>query len=546
MALRYIPRILLAIAASPFVFPGGAAAPPEASSSVIFVLGPSAGDRGLQAARSVNFACQRWLKQPGTNAELRRAGSSEHVALTAKAPITVFLKAARDAGDREPADLISTLDDAVHALADRPGTRVAVAVLDAVLLSSDAEESLRQIIQYSADNSVHLVLLDPSKSSPETSGEIWRLAGSTTSGAFIQESTTLASTLLTVSGVQPTAADAEPASKTVAAKGPAKLLTNRPATLVATRSLLSGGPSALAADVPVHVSFFQISSRAITTQDGNAPGADAGSPLHGYVIVQEPLSALHFDKDEQGGSYSAHAVVTANVHGPSGKVVWHATKDMKITGALAKFHERDQGSLYLVREVMLPGGSSALEASVQDVLATKTTNVSAPLTTNSGVPGLMVSGAMFVRSLRGNADKFDSDTVLNYQGNAFAPILDPVFPANTPFKVELYFILYPDLFGTQPEISLDVLQEGRVVSQTTMTFQTPLRNNGQEISNSPAKADHGFDYIVSLNVDKMSASSCQARLTVRQGKKAVTRLVDFVVGGSGTAAPGSTVLKTSN
>ena len=549
MALCYNLRILLAIALSTLVIPAGAAVPqPDAARSAIFMLGPAAGDPGLQAARSAAFACRRWLREPGSSAELRRAGSSVSVALdkiAGKDLETAFLTAAKDAVDRDPADLISTLDDAVHALASRPGLRVAVAILDAAPLSSDSQESLRQIIQYSSSNSVHIVLLDPSRSSLETSGEIWKLAGSTTGGAFIQESRTLASTLLSVSGVQPTAADAEPA----------------PADRAAPKV-----QSSLSTDLPVYVRFIQVSNRGGAVQSrlathmdgGSAYGANvgegasrvegAGGPLHGYLIVQAPLSALHFDKDDRTAAYSGHAVVTVTVRSASGKDVWHAKKDVKINGPLAKFHEREAGNLYLLREVQLPAGRFTLEASVEDVLATKTANISEPLKTGSGVPGLMVSDAMFVKSLRGSVDKFEADTTLNYQGNAIAPLLGPVFPANTPFKVELYFILYPDVYGPQPAITLEILQEGKVVSQASMPFKSMLRNNAQEIRGSSIKGElqHGFDYIASMNVDKMSASDCQARLTIRQGGSVVTRLVDFRVADTGPVAQKAAEPKPSN
>ncbi|MGA2185656.1 MAG: hypothetical protein ABSH47_21775 [Bryobacteraceae bacterium] len=538
MALRYTLRIPFVIALSTLAVLAGAAVPqPDAVRSAIFVLGPAAGNPGLQAARSAAFACRRWLKEPGASAELRRAGSSESVALdkiASKDLESAFLTAARDASDRDPADLISTLDDAVHALANRPGLRVAVAIVDAAPLSSETQESLRQIIQYSSSNSVHIVLLDPSKASAETAGEIWELAGSTTSGAFIQESRTLASTLLSVSGVQPTAADAEPALPERAAPS---------------------ASSNLSADLPVYVRFIQISNRSTSTQSqlaalsigptGGVNGANvgeaasrvegAGGPLHGYLIVQAPLSALHFDKDDRTGAYSGHAVVNVTVRSDSGKTagkaVWHAAKDVKINGPLAKFHDREGGNLYFLREVQLQGGKFTLEASVEDVLANKTANISEPLKTGSSVPGLMVSDAMFVKSLKGSVDKFEADTTLNYQGNAIAPLLGPVFPADTPFKVELYFILYPDIYGPQPGITLEILQGGKVVSQASMPFKSMLQSSGQEIKGSAITGElqHGFDYIASMNVDKMSASDCQARLTIRQGGNVVTRVVDFRV-----------------
>ena len=52
--------------------------------------------------------------------------------------------------------------------------------------------------------------------------------------------------------------------------------------------------------------------------------------------------------------------------------------------------------------------------------------------------------------------------------------------------------------------------------------------------------------IAAMNVDKMSASDCQARLTIRQGGNVVTRLVDFRVSGNGAAAKKAGEPKTPN
>jgi len=526
---------------------------PDNARSAIFVIGPSAGDGGAQAARSAAFACRRWLKEPGASAEILRAGSSDSAPLKSggKELDSAFQSAAKDAADRDPADLISTLDDAVHTLATRPGLRVAVAIVDARPLSDEAGESLRMVVQYASDNGVHIVLLDPSRASLDSAGEIWNEAGSATGGQFLQDSQNLATAILSVSGVKTTAADKEPAPPP------------RPASTLAARA-----PS----DLPVHVRFIQISNRPGGTQSitaqlgvdsggagygGNVGEASSlteglGGPLHGYLVAQAPLTALHFDKDDRGGSYSAHAKVTMAARYASGKkngeIAWSQSKDVRVNGSLAKFHEREISNLLYLREISLPAGRYTLEATVEDLLAKKTGSISEPLKTGSGVPGLMVSDALFVKWFKGNADKFESDTVLNYMGNGFTPLLDPVFPANTPFKVDAFLILYPDVYGPQPIITMDIIRDGKVVASAQMPFRTKLRNDaggGKGVGTDQGMIgglQHGFDYVASMNVDKMSPCDCQAKITIQQGKSTVVRMLDIKVADTGevaktTAAP---------
>jgi len=536
-----------------------AAEGPESARSAIFVVGPSAGDGGTQAARSAAFACRRWLKEAGATAELLRAGSSESTPLkaTGKELDNAFLAAAKDAADLDPADLISTLDDAVHTLANRPGLKVAVAIVDAAPLSSEAGESLKVIVQYASDNGVHIVLLDPSKASLETAGQIWKEAGAATGGQFLQESKNLATAMLSVSGVKTTAADTEPAPP----PPPASTL-----------------PASLATDLPVHVRFIQISNRpggsqSLTAQLGIDPGTGVGyggnvgeatslteglgGPLHGYLIAQAPIGALHFDKDDRSGSFSAHAKVTMAARYASGKkngeIAWSQSKDVRINGSLAKFHEREISNLLYLREISLPAGKYTLESTVEDLLAKKTGSVSEPLKTGSGVPGLMVSDPLFVKWFKGNADKFESDTVLNYMGNGFTPVLDPVFPANKPFKVDAFMILYPDVYGPQPIITMEIIRDGNVVAAAQMPFTTKLRSDGMGGGGKGMGTDqgmigglqHNFDYVASMNVDKMSPCECQARITVKQGKNVVTRMLDLKVVDTGEVAKTATAPATS-
>ena len=326
----------------------------------------------------------------------------------------------------------------------------------------------------------------------------------------------------------PAAAGAEPRSGIASA--PAPLQTN------------------LAWGLPVHVRFIQVSNRSGSTQARKryltGPGLSQGTQvigesasrvegvsglLQGYLIVEVPMSELRFEQDARRTAYSAHAVVTQIVRNAAGRIVWHANKDVKINGLSAQLKERQGGNVYLMRDVLLPGGRYTLEATVEDLLARKTGGVREPLMTGSSVPGLMVSDAMFVKAFHSNIDRFEADSVLNYQGYAIAPLLDPVFPANAPFKAEVYFILYPDVYGAQPEIALDVLQNGKVVSQAFLPFKTPLRESAQEGKGTSVVGElqHGFDYLASINVEKMSASGCQARFTIRQGGNVVTRLANF-------------------
>jgi hypothetical protein len=319
---------------------------------------------------------------------------------------------------------------------------------------------------------------------------------------------------------------------------------------------------------PVHVRFIQLSNRGGSTQAKEryltGPGRDQSTQvigeaasrvegatglLLGYLIVESPLSELHFEQNAKNGTYSAHALLTQSVRNAAGKAMWTANKDVRINGPLAKLPERQKGNVYLMRDVLLPGGGQyTLEGTVQDLLAGKTGGIREPLSTGAGVPGLMVSDAMFVKAFHSNIDKFEADSVLNYQGNAIAPLLNPVFPANAPFKVDIYFVLYPDVYGPQPEIEMEIVQNGAVVGKASLPFKSMLRTSAQEGKRTSivGELQHGFDYLATMTVEKMSASGCQARVSIRQGGNVVTRTVNFRVADAAVVAQTAAEPKTSN
>jgi len=144
---------------------------------------------------------------------------------------------------------------------------------------------------------------------------------------------------------------------------------------------------------------------------------------------------------------------------------------------------------------------------------------------------LDVSDAMFVRPLNESADRFVADQVLQYDGKALAPLLDPVFAANEPFELRLYFIIYPDLGGAKPEISLEILRNGQVAGKSGLAFNDKIRNTAGENGTLSGKSEqkHEFPYLADIRDASFEAGQYEARVTIRQGRNTVTRVARFRV-----------------
>lgn len=517
--------------------PAASPAPPR---SAIFLFGPAGAESTRQAARTAASVARHWLSQPASSAELARTGSVDTLPLDATAPAKVmepdFLNAARAARDTDPDAFLNSLDRAAQSLASRPGLRLLVTIVEQPPLSTDAGSQLRQTIEFCGSNAIRVVVLDPAEVPSNNGGGSLKALAERTGGALIRDPKALDATILIASA----------GSKT--AESPY-------AAPAAAEPVMAANLPALATDLPVHTRFMRISPRGsqsfgvqrsvgagqggITTVDGGPNIEDTTGPMRGLFLVESPVNVLHFDIDDNAGTYTARARLTQIARNAAGKIVWQQSKPVTLHGPLRKLEGRRAGNIYYMREVVLPAGQYMLEATVEDLIAGQRGGVREPLRTGMGTPAFTVSDALVVRPFNGAGDKFEADQVLQYDGNAISPLLDPVFHANQPFTLQIYLVVYPDIYGAQPEMSLELLRNGHVVGRSSLPFTDKLRQTAVEssgMSSIVGEQKHEFPYLATLRGVELSPGDYEARVTVRQGRNALTRPVSFrVLGDERTA-----------
>jgi hypothetical protein len=251
--------------------------------------------------------------------------------------------------------------------------------------------------------------------------------------------------------------------------------------------------------------------------------------MHGFLVAESPLSALTFET--KGGSYQAQARVTEVVRNAEGKTVWQAKKDITIKGPARKLESRQAGNLCYMRELQMPGGQYTLEATVEDLLAQKTVNTTEPLAASPTTQGFDVSDIVLVRRLDDAVDRFESDTILQFDSKAIVPLLDPPYRARQPFDLDIYMVLYPDASGGRPQLDLDILHDGQPVAHSRLSFSDKVRNGVTEGSglDSTGTQKHEFPYLARIPGAELSAGKYVARVTVRQNDRTITRSVPFQV-----------------
>jgi hypothetical protein len=273
---------------------------------------------------------------------------------------------------------------------------------------------------------------------------------------------------------------------------------------------------------------------------------DPNAPLQGLVTVESPLNALKFDIDDNAGSYLARARITATVRNVKGAAIWTGRRDVTVHGPMQKLNERREGSMFFMRSVTLVGqGPFSMEAKVEDLVGNTMGFIQTPVKVGRNARSLVATDAVAVRPFKGSVDKFEADQVLSYEGEALSPVLDPVFRAGQPVDLQIYLRLYPDIHGDPLDLSMDVMNEGRVVAHMSLPFKSGLANSAREgptngaggTSSMVGGQAHEFPYLVNMKGAKFPAGDYQGIISIHQGKSVIKRVVAFKVVGDGTTPP---------
>jgi len=530
-----------------------------------FVFGPSSQEAARQSARAAAATARHWLQTPGSVVEVRRAGSPDaqriDAGMGAKELEQAFSDAAQAARDADPPSFVIALDSAAQAAALDPGARIVVAVLNSPPFSSDAERALDHLAEVCQNRAVRVLVLDVAESSRSVPNAALNGLATKTGGVWIRQARGLEPNVATV---------VTPADDPAAVEAPAK-----PAEAAAAGSAPPAPGAIPRFEIPVHIRFIRTSGTgsvgsSILDHDADfggvaanqAPGGatmaagsnefayeanDARQPLSGIITVESPLNALEFHTDDNTGTYQGRARLTAIVRNAKGAVIWTGRKEVNVHGPQRKLDARRQGSMFFMRSVTVPGqGPFTLEAKVEDLVAGTTGMIQTPLRTGRNVPGLVASDALVVRPFKGSADKFEADQVLSYEGDALSPVLDPVFRAEQPINLLVYLRLYPDIHGDLPELSMEILHDGRVVARMPLQFKSGMASAARDGSSSKMVGKNNFvmgaeakefPYLADLKGAKFSPGDYQGVISIRQGKSVIKRAVAFRVAGNPSVAP---------
>jgi hypothetical protein len=530
-----------------------------------FVFGPSSPEAARSGARAAAAAARHWMQTPGAEVELRRSGSpdAQHIAAgkDAREIEQTFLDAALATRDADPPSFLLTLDSAAQSAGAHPGARVVVVVLNSPSFSIDGERTLENLGQICHSHGVRVLVLDVGDDAKHVPSTALRALASKTGGAWVRQAKDL-EPQVAMAMVTPPKENTSPAAPAAPADPAPKPSEETPST---------GFNIPFA--IPVHVRLMRVSRSASKSEGAAGNGSDFGEPftlvsaldftvvdqgsmedvswpndphelLHGLVMVESPLTAFRFDKDDTASAYQGHARITAIVRDAKGAAIWTGRKDVNLHGPLARLAKRREGSIFFMRAVTLMGqGPFTVEAKVEDLVGQTTGTITTPVHVGRNALDLVATDALVVRPVKGSADAFESDQILEYEGETLSPVLDPVYRADQPVDMQVYLRLYPDIHGTPLDMSMEVLNEGKVVGRMTLPFKGTLSNsaldgptsgatNKSNIYGAQAKE---FPYLVNMKGARLTAGDYQGLISIHQGKDVIKRVVAFKVVGSGSA-----------
>ncbi|HTQ57798.1 MAG TPA: hypothetical protein VMI94_25200 [Bryobacteraceae bacterium] len=526
-----------------------------------FVFGPSSQQTTRQGAHAAASAAHHWLQTAGAEVELRSAGKLEPQPIAAhpgyKELEQAFDEAALAARDADPPSFLNSLEAGVQASAMHPGTRVVVAVLNTPPFSSEGERTLARLVETCRAKAIRVLVLDIEESGKSAPDPALAALATKSGGLWLNQAHALEGDVMVAASAAATQAAEQPAASPVQA---ANAAAPKPAA-----------PGAIPQfEIPVHIRFVRTSGKgalsgAIAFEGGSGndqaelseetrQANESLRPMQGFIVAEAPLNALKFSTDDNTSSYQARARIVATIRNEKGVAVWTGRKEVNLHGPTRKLDMRREGSLFFMRSATLPRGSYTLEAKVEDLIGDTSGEIKTPLRTSVDAPGLVASDVLAVRPYRGSADRFEADQVLAYEGDALAPVLEPVFRADQPINMEFYMVLYPDIHGALPDLSMEILHEGRVLARMPLQFKSGLAKtamegkfstmqgygtaNGLAIAGGQAKE---FPYVADIKGAKFSPGNYEAVISIRQGKQIIRRTSTFRVEGNAPVQVASTV-----
>ncbi|MGA2737934.1 MAG: VWA domain-containing protein [Bryobacteraceae bacterium] len=228
------------------------------------------------------------------------------------------------------------------------------------------------------------------------------------------------------------------------------------------------------------------------------------------IVFQVPLQNLSYLENKQTAKLRSHISLLALVKDADGQVAAKVSRDLANDIPAEKFDAFTRGDLTFEQPILLAPGRYTLETAVVDRENGAASAKRAVLVV-SDQPGIGLSDPVPVRRVDpfnvpvdGGRNPADP---LHFDGGKVTPSLDGVYPAG--IDIPLYMVVYPAQTSDAPRISIEVLQDGKVVSSASPALPPPDQTGAIPFMSSiqPAPGEY------------------EIRVTARQGGSTASRMI---------------------
>ena len=232
----------------------------------------------------------------------------------------------------------------------------------------------------------------------------------------------------------------------------------------------------------------------------------AQSAVQYSLVFQVPLQNLVYREDKQTGKLRTHISLLAVARDANGQIAGKVSRDLANAIPPDKFEAFTRGDLTFAQPISLPVGRYTLETAVVDrENGAASTKRSVMIVADRAGVGLSdVIPVRRVEPLDGPRDPADP---LQFAGGKVTPSLDGAYPAGT--DIPLYVVVYPATTGGTPQLSIEVLQDGKRISSVSPELPPP----------DPTGS------IPFMSTVQPPPGQYEVRVTARQGATSATRLI---------------------
>lgn len=233
-----------------------------------------------------------------------------------------------------------------------------------------------------------------------------------------------------------------------------------------------------------------------------------GGAAETVIVIDVPMEAITFKKDEQGQRYQMHLSVMALCKNARGEIIQKLSRDLPVEGPVENLEATRAGHFIYTQHFPMATGRYTLETAVLDRETMKVSGKKQSLVVPAEAGGVGVSSLSLIRNVSQDSTQGgDGEDPLRFKGGKVTLTLDDTVKAAPGAKLSLYFTVYPQAGTNEPaRLVMEFLQDGKAVVRGEPELPMPDENGR-------------IPYIATVPLESMKPGQYEIRITALQSGK---------------------------